>query len=130
MCRARCNGADRAEPSSYDICSVQGCVGIPPFKVGCVYVYDAWDVEIPQAVADMRNQWRQEAKVTRLCVKDEGSRRLFALGPFPSIVAACQVIGVKAIGHENESRQTTHNSEKLFGVCCIKRFAAFQFLSR
>ena len=33
----------------------QGCEGIPPFKVGCLYVCDAWDAESPKAVADMRS---------------------------------------------------------------------------
>ena len=52
----------------FETCRAQGCEGLPPFKVGCVYVCDAWDAESPQAVADMRSQWRREAKVVRMRV--------------------------------------------------------------
>lgn len=50
----------------FETCRAQGCEGLSPFKVGCVYVCDAWDAESPQAVADMHNQWRREAKVVRM----------------------------------------------------------------
>ena len=50
----------------FETCRAQGCEGLPPFKVGCDYVCDAWDAESPQAVADMRARWRREAKVVRM----------------------------------------------------------------
>ena len=50
----------------FETCRAQGCEGLPPFKVGCVYVCDAWDAESPQAVADMRARWRREAKVAMM----------------------------------------------------------------
>ena len=50
----------------FEICRAQGCEGIPPFKVGCFYICDAWDAESPQAVANLRSRWRREAKVVRM----------------------------------------------------------------
>ena len=52
----------------FEICRTQGCEGLPPFKVGCVYVCDAWDAESPKAVADLRSRWRREVKVARMRV--------------------------------------------------------------
>ena len=51
----------------FETCRVQGREGLPPLKVGYVYVYvcDAWDIESSQVAADMRNQWCREAKVVR-----------------------------------------------------------------
>ena len=51
-----------------ETCWALGCEGMPPFKVGCAYVCGAWNTESPQAVADMRSQWRREAKVVRMRV--------------------------------------------------------------
>ena len=47
----------------FETCTAQGCESLPPFKVGCVYVCDAWDAESPKAVADLRNQWHRPARV-------------------------------------------------------------------
>ena len=50
----------------FEICRAQGCEGIPPFKVGCFYICDAWDAECPKAVADLHSRWRREARVMRM----------------------------------------------------------------
>ena len=50
----------------FGICRAQGYEGIPPFKIGCFYICDAWDAESPQAAAELRTRWRGEAKVVRM----------------------------------------------------------------
>ena len=47
----------------FEACQAQGCEGIPPFKVGCIYICDEWKAETPRAAADLHSQWRREAKV-------------------------------------------------------------------
>lgn len=46
----------------------QGCEGLPPFKVGCIYSCAAWHVLPPPTAADLRARWRRAAKVARLRV--------------------------------------------------------------
>ena len=50
----------------FETCRAQGCEGLPPFKVGCFYICDAWHAECPKAAADLRSRWRREAKVVRM----------------------------------------------------------------
>ena len=50
----------------FEACHAQGCEGIPPFKVGCVYICDEWKADIPRAAADLRARWMREVRVTPL----------------------------------------------------------------
>lgn len=50
----------------FETSTAQGCEGIPPFKVGCIYVCDEWDAEGPRAAAGLRAQWRRAANVVRM----------------------------------------------------------------